>query len=220
MFFWINLLEKNGILLSFGKPVLSSDILSDNPRWAASNAVKRSNESDILEQCTWNNAGSVAIAGGIDKFWQVDLQEPFFITKVQALGFNRPSNDEDGSVHFFHDVQINVCQDAQGKDCRQCNDALLAVGEREWGVMLCSANTKGRYIRLVNSNTGDHRENWHFCRVEIYGFDGKLYRKITGYSQINTKNEFFKIDKCYNRFLSFRVMRRTPTKLGPTRNVP
>ena len=146
-----------------------------NPKWAASNAVKLSNESDILQQCTWANAGSVAIGPGINKFWQVDLQGHFFITKVQVLGFDGPNKD--GVTTYFNNVQIDVCQDAQGEDCTNCNNALLDVGEREWGVRLCSENIEGRYVRLVNENTGNNGvfHNWHFCRVEVYGFDGISY---------------------------------------------
>ena len=167
----INLLGKNERLLSFGKPVLASKIA--NPKWAASNAVKLSNESDILQQCKWANAGSVAIGPGINKFWQVDLQGHFFITKVQVLGFDGPNND--GVTTYFNNVQINVCQDAQGDVCTNCNDSLLDVGERQWGVMPCSENSQGRYIRLVNKNTGGFA--WHFCRVEVYGFVGMLQTK-------------------------------------------
>ena len=174
--------------MSFGKPTLSSEIhAGDDPRWAASNAVKLSNESDILQQCTWDNAGSVAIEYGINKFWQVDLQGHFLITKVQVLGFNRPSNEFDGLTENFNNVQINICQDDQGEDCTNCSDTLLDVGEREWGVRLCSENIEGRYVRLVNENTGTNGvfHNWHFCRVEVYGFDGILYKEISRHGQMN-----------------------------------
>ena len=154
-----------------------------NPKWAASNAVKLSNESDILQQCTWANAGSVAIGPGINKFWQVDLQGHFFISKVQVLGFDGPNND--GVTTYFNNVQINVCQDAQGEDCTNCNNALLDVGERKWGVMPCSENIQGRYIRLLKDNAG--LSAWHFCRVEVYGFDGISHIEISEHGQINNK---------------------------------
>ena len=182
MFCGINLLGTNERLLSFEKPVMSSPLWA-YPRWPASNAVKLINESNILQQCTWDNDGSVAIGAGINRFWQVDLQGNFFITKVQVLGFNRPSNDNDGLTTHFKNVQINVCQDDQGEDCTNCNHALLNVGERVWGARLCSENIKGRYIRLLNENTGI--SNWHFCRVEVYGFDGILYKEISRHGQMN-----------------------------------
>ena len=166
--------------MSFGRPVLASKIRY--PKWAASNAVKLSNESDILQQCTWANAGSVAIHPGINKFWQVDLQGHFFITKVQVLGFNGPDGIA-GLTKYFKNVQIKVCQDAQGEVCTNCNDALLDVGERKWGVMPCSENIQGRYIRLLKDNAG--LSAWHFCRVEVYGFVGMLQRKISEHGQIN-----------------------------------
>ena len=99
---------------------------------------------------------------------------------MQVLGFNGPDGIA-GLTKYFNNVQINVCEDAHGEVCTNCNDALLDVGERKWGVMLCSENSQGRYIRLVNENTGGFA--WHFCRVEVYGFVGTLQITISEHGQ-------------------------------------
>ena len=158
-------------LISLDKPVTSSDVHQNDDygtTYDASNAVKSGNEDDIGDQCNWaSGKGQVAISAGTNLFWQVDLEDQFTIRKIKVRGFDQ------GDTHrYFNNVEVFVCEDADGAQCMKCSDSTLTIWTMNtWVTASCGENVQGRYVRLVNSDTGG--ANWHFCRVEVYGFQGR-----------------------------------------------
>ena len=154
-------------MLSEGKPTSSSSLFenSDGMTWPASNAVQ--NNSNLQNDCIWHNPGSVAIMGGTDLYWQVDLEDIFLITQIQIYGFNL--------IGYSDNVQFSVCNDADGTDCIACG-VLISTTPGAWVQLDCSV--RGRFVRLTNSNSGDiggQQKNWHFCRVAVYGADVGIF---------------------------------------------
>jgi hypothetical protein len=80
-------------LLSEGKPVTASPHYGT---WPASTAVQ--SITSLGTQCTWSNAGSVALQPGSNKFWQVDLEADHVVTKVDIRGFNLAGYSNDVQV--------------------------------------------------------------------------------------------------------------------------
>ena len=137
-------------------PKLEVNFESDDLRsWPGLNALRNPNK--LENDCNWPYGGSVGIKKGTNLFWQVDLEEPYDITHIRLRAFNL-----DG---FSDDVQFRVCKDEEATDCTDCG-GLVTPPVNDWISVECS--TKGRYVRLLNADSKD--ENWHFCRVAIYGF--------------------------------------------------
>ena len=145
--------------------VITSELRNDTGQtWAGSNALRDLNNVDT--ECTWKNAGSVAITKGTNLFWQVDLGASYDVTRVRLRGFNL-----DG---YSTDVQATVCKEDGAKDCSDCG-ALLTPPVNGWAESFCLVS--GRYVRLLLSDSNG--KNWHFCRVEIYGYEKGKNNKVS-----------------------------------------
>jgi len=149
-------------LLSMGKPATSSMIYTQNTAaWGPANAVK--DGENIGTQCTWSNHGSVAVAGSSSggsgvAWWQVDLQQTYKVTEIKIRGMQNLGATYNSNVH------MKVCRDSEGADCTQCGSP-ASTEANQWSTQPCS-NHEGQYVRLTIPSTSN---NWHFCRVEVYG---------------------------------------------------
>ena len=119
-----------------------------------------SSDADLGNQCTWPNAGSVALAVAANRFWQVDLESIYVVSNVEVKG---------SVAGYFQSVQVKVCTDADGATCTNCGSPITGVGTPNAVTAQC--DTTGQYVRME----GDTKTaaNMHFCRVNVYGHNGE-----------------------------------------------